>query len=78
MSNSRRKRPLAGITTATSEKAEKSAANRRSRRTNEQILRSTHDEDALRHKRETSNPWLMAKDGKLRFDPARHPELLRK
>jgi hypothetical protein len=30
------------------------------------------------HTRELSNPWAMDKDGKMRFDPAKHPHLMRK
>ncbi|MEA2338891.1 MAG: hypothetical protein QOE82_2898 [Thermoanaerobaculia bacterium] len=30
------------------------------------------------HTRELSDPWAMAKDGKMRFDPAEHPQLMRK
>lgn len=78
MSRSRKKHPFSGITMAASEKADKTMANRRCRKRNAQILRATGDDTALRHERELSDPWLMAKDGKVRFDPARHPELRRK
>jgi hypothetical protein len=78
MSRSRRKLPFSGITTATSEKEDKRLANRKERRFNRQTLCATADETRLRHKREVGNPWLFAKDGKSRFDPQTHPELMRK
>jgi len=78
MSRSRRYRPHCGITTAPSEKLDKRRSNRRERRTNSQILDATGDGDRLRHLRALSDPWNMEKDGKQRFDPVRHPRLLRK
>ena len=78
MSRSRRKTPVTGITTATTEKDDKRLANRRQRRVNREILEATGDDTRLKHRRETSDPWAMAKDGKGRFDPDRHPGLLRK
>jgi len=78
MSRSRRITAVAGITTAGSEKDDKRFASRRQRRVNRQILEATSDDTRLKHCRETSNPWSMAKDGKGRFSPARYPELMRK
>lgn len=78
MSRSWKKRPFSGITTATSEKKDKQLANRHTRRVNKYLLSFTHDPDKLLLKRELSNVWSMAKDGKVRFDPATHPKLLRK
>ena len=43
-----------------------------------QLLDSTNDDTKVVQKREVSNVWLMDKDGKARFEPANHPELLRK
>lgn len=78
MSRSRRKTPVAGITTATSEKQDKRDANRRLRRCVNQRLVRNPEIDVLPLERETSNVWVMDKDGKLRFDPDRFPELMRK
>ncbi len=69
---------MTGITTAATEKDDKRFANRRLRRVNGEILRATGDDSRLKHHRETSDPWSMAKDGKGRFDPQRHPSLMRK
>ena len=78
MSGSRRKSPITGITTAATEKDDKRFANRLQRRANRQILGSTGDDTRLKHQRETSDPWSMAKDGKCRFAPDRYPGLMRK
>ena len=78
MSRSRRKLPFIGITTAVSEKEDKRIANRKERRFNRQILHTTVDDTLLRHKCEVGNPWLFAKDGKIRFDPKSYPDLVRK
>lgn len=78
MSRSRRKKPFHGITTSASEKEDKNDANRRERRVNRQILHATGEGDRLRLTREISNPWCMSKDGKIRFDSAQYPELMRK
>ena len=51
---------------------------RRQRRVNRQILESTGDDTRLKHRREASDPWSMAKDGKGRFSPTQYPELMRK
>ncbi len=78
MSRSRRKTPVIGITTAATEKDDKRVANRRPRRVNREILETMGDDARLKHRRETSDPWSMAKDGKGRFAPERFPELTRK
>jgi len=78
MGNSYRKNPFIGITTAKSEKQDKRFANRRLRRINKERLALTQDEIALRENRSVSNVWAMDKDGKIRFDVKRFPELLRK
>ncbi|MEL6771041.1 MAG: hypothetical protein AAFP18_08255 [Bacteroidota bacterium] len=78
MSRSRKKTPISGITTATSEKHDKRLANRRSRRRIRQRLAAGHDGTDLPLLREVSNVWAMNKDGKLYFDPATHPKLMRK
>ena len=77
MSRSRRKTPVRGITTAESEKQDKRIANRKLRRRVRSVLR--RDAEApLPHLREVSDPWMMDKDGKAPFDPARHPNEMRK
>src|SRR5207244_2425008 len=79
MSRSRRKNPICGITTAQSEKQNKREYNRRFRRATRQALRHFDTErDVLPHLREHSDPWAMDKDGKQRFDPKAHPDLMRK
>ena len=76
MSRSQKKRPFSGITTAKSEKQEKRLANRRERLA---VMAALGDESgALPHRREVSDVWAMSKDGKRRFDPVRHPKMLRK
>ena len=78
MSRSWKRNPFAGITSAKSEKYDKRLANRRVRRTNKYLLAITNDESQLLARRELSNVWCMAKDGKVWFDPKKHPKLLRK
>jgi len=78
MSRSARRSPVIGNTTAPSEKEDKQLAHRRHRRRVDQALGQDPETPVLPHRRETSNPWMMDKDGKQRFDPQRFPELLRK
>jgi hypothetical protein len=78
MSRSKQKNPITGITTAASEKQDKRIANRRLRRRIKQLLGADPRADILPLEREVSNVWLMDKDGKTRFDPERHPDLMRK
>ena len=63
MSRSKRKTPIAGITTSASEKKDKQAANRVLRR----LTRADPENAPLL--REVSDVWSMGKDGKIRFDP---------
>lgn len=77
MSHSYRKSPIIGVG-GHSDKKDKRLANRAERRITREILRLTEDETYLPLKREVSNVWDMSKDGKMRFDPARFPQLLRK
>jgi hypothetical protein len=70
--------PVAAITTATSEKADKRFANRRHRHGNRQILKTAEDEPQSLDRKQTGDPWDMAKDGKARFNPAERPKRLRK
>ena len=78
MSRSRRKRPFHAVTTAESEKQEKRAYNRCFRHASEQALKADPMGESLPILREHSNPWCMDKDGKHRFDPVKHPKLMRK
>jgi hypothetical protein len=78
MSRSKRKTPVVGITTAPSEKQDKRHANRMLRRRVKQQLNDDHETDLLPLEREVSSIWTMDKDGKQRFDPDRHPNLMRK
>ena len=78
MSRSKRKTPITGITTATSEKQDKRIANRQLRRCVKQLLDVDPETEVLPLEREVSNVWSMDKDGKIRFDPACHPDLMLK
>lgn len=64
MTHSRKKTPIAGITSARSEKTDKQDAHRRERRRVHMVLNVSPDADVLPHTREVSDPWAMAKDGK--------------
>jgi hypothetical protein len=78
MSHSRRNTPIRGITSSESERQDKQLAHRRERRRIRAVVQSKPDAAVLPHTRELSNPWAMAKDGKMRFDPAKYPKLMRK
>jgi hypothetical protein len=43
-----------------------------------QALATSVDVDVLPHRRDLTNPWTMAKDGKMWFNADRFPEALRK
>lgn len=74
MSRSYRKTPVTGFSCSKSEKKDKQIYNRRFRRA---IKREIFN-DILPDLREVSDVWQMTKDGKQRFDPEKHPELMRK
>jgi len=78
MARSRRKRPIAGITMASSEKWEKRKANRRIRRRVKESLAADPEAEVLPHRRELSSVWAMGKDGKRWYDPYRFAEISRK
>lgn len=79
MSRSRKSFPACGITTARSEKLDKRIYNRRFRRRGKQKLMAFDPEaDVLPVLRELSDVWCMAKDGRMIFDPRKHPKLMRK
>lgn len=78
MTRSRKKTPLQGNTTATTEKEDKKINHRRIRRAVTQAIGIAPEAELLPHEKELSNPWLMDKDGKHRFDPALYPKSMRK
>lgn len=78
MSHSKRKTPVRGVTTCESEKSDKAAAHRRIRRSVAVALHVDATAEVLPHEKELSNPWLMGKDGKHRFDPIEWRKLMRK
>lgn len=78
MSRSKKRTPVNGHTTAPSEKEDKVSAHRRVRHHVGMVLRKDPDAETLPHEKELSSPWLMAKDGKQRFDPDEFPEEMRK
>jgi hypothetical protein len=78
MSRSKRKRPFIPVTTATSEKEEKTAANRKVRRINRTILSQTEDDEKVLDRKAVTDPWTFSKDGKRRVDPRDDSQHLRK
>ena len=62
MSRSRKKTPIKGITTASSEKQDKRDANRKFRRKTKQQVNL--DNETISEIRELSNVWGFDKDGK--------------
>jgi hypothetical protein len=78
MARSRKKVPITGITTATSEKSDKVSAHKRERRA---VRTRLHDQPAaeiLPTTREVSDVWTFAKDGKTYLKPESRTKLLRK
>ena len=78
MTRSRKKTPIAGLTSADSEKADKLDAHRRERRKVREVLHVNAEPDVLPHTREVSDPWTMAKDGKVYLGEHPAPKLTRK
>ena len=78
MTRSRRKTPVCGNTTTESEKQDKWLNNRRIRRAVRVAVLVNPLIEVLPDEHELSSPWQMGKDGKSRFDPEEHPELMRK
>ncbi|NUM37089.1 MAG: hypothetical protein HUU50_21310 [Candidatus Brocadiae bacterium] len=78
MSSYYRTTPALGVTTAESEKLEKSLANRKERRLVRQILACSSEDAVLPLKREISDVWNMEKDGKIWFDAKENPKFMRK
>lgn len=73
MSRSRRKTPICGITTAASERRDKQAWHRSYRIAVRRQLATDPDSEPP-HRREFSDPWLMAKDGKSYYGVSRRNE----
>jgi hypothetical protein len=67
MARSRKKTPIRGVADA-SDKADKSRANRRERRVVKTYIATDKGVDALPQKRELSDVWTFAKDGKGRYE----------
>lgn len=65
MSRSRKKTPIAGITTAASDKAYKTAEHRRERRAGKVSVAAGEDPE---HPKNFGNPWKGEKDGKTYLD----------
>jgi hypothetical protein len=78
MSRSYKKHPIAGISTAASEKKDKQRYNRRFRRATRDILSTNPATETLPHLYDYSNPWCMDKDGKRWFNRLRFPQRMRK
>ena len=78
MSRSQRKTAISGITTAATEKTDKRESNRLERRRVKSVLISNRGIEILPAKREVSDIWNMAKDGKIYFDVSKNPKLMRK
>jgi hypothetical protein len=64
VTRSRKRTPIGGIVSARSEKDDKRAYHRRERRRVREVLATTPEPDSLPHRKELSDPWIMAKDGK--------------
>ncbi len=75
MSRSRRKTKKRGVTTAASEKRNKTDANRKLRRFNRQKVKQ--GESSFRTKRDNSNIWNFDKDGKV-YDVGMNSKDMRK
>lgn len=67
MSRSKRKVPVAGITTARTEKDYKTSAHRSERRTARTKIKGGRPDD-IPHPKAFGNPWSGPKDGKCWFD----------
>ena len=70
MSRSRRKRPFIALCTAASEQDDKVRNHRRYRRAVKLALHA--EAETLPIEKELSNPWSMAKDGKMRVSKGDH------
>ena len=78
MSRSTRKTPVAGVVPVAREAADKRRTNKILRRSTKSFLRSDDEARPIAVTREVSDPWHMAKEGKIRFDPSSDPKRMRK
>jgi hypothetical protein len=78
MSRSRKRTPVWGMSSSSSEKQDKRDYNRRYRHISKQFLHVNPEAELMPHLRDYSNPWSMSKDGKVRFNPKLYPERMRK
>jgi hypothetical protein len=81
MSRSRRKRPFASMTVTgfdRGEKKDKQRANRTLRQKTKQVMAKGDEDRVAIDKKDVSNVYTFRKDGKQRFDPRRHPKMMRK
>ena len=79
MSRSYRRTPICGMTARPSDEPAKVRAHRAARRALGAIDLTAQDaEIAAPHPRAHGDPWSAPKDGKTRFDPGLHPDLMRK
>ena len=78
MTRSKKKHPITGITCAESEKDDKRLANRKFRMAVKRAIKK--GAEVLPHKREVSNVWSFAKDGKEYVDKKSpyHKKVVRK
>lgn len=74
MSRSFRHHPIIGFLACDSEKEDKELWHRRFRRRTRQLVNIGLTPPEVK---EASDPWLMSKDGKFRFDPKRYPQYMR-
>jgi hypothetical protein len=78
MSRSYKKNPAGGMCVADSEKENKRTANRAFRRKSKQAVHTLRLDRIPFSIRQVSDVWCFAKDGKMWFDPQKHPKMLRK
>ncbi|MEO6528743.1 MAG: hypothetical protein ABIP93_19150 [Gemmatimonadaceae bacterium] len=78
MTRSRKKTPIRGVTSAASEKADKAVAHRKERKRVRTVLHVDPEPEVLPHTRELSDPWDMAKDGKVYLGSRLTPKERRK
>jgi len=77
MSRSKKQSPVKGVSTASSDKADKVASHRKHRRVVKQLV-SSGPVEIVPLERELTNSYVLSKDGKVRFNPQEQPKLLRK
>ncbi len=78
MSRSTRRSPVAGVVPVASETADKRRTSKIVRRMAKTLLRANDESRPIPVRNEISDPWHMAKEGKIRFDPKTDPKRMRK